>query len=72
MYDGRNLVDDIEGPTDTIYAINVAEWLWRNGELGEFLIQDHGAPDRSKSTTRRPFNSPNDLEKIRLLKGIHI
>lgn len=59
----------IEGPTETIYAIKVADWLWKNGELHRHLIQDVGGPDRSRFTSRRPFTSKDDLDKIDLLKS---
>ena len=62
-------MESIEGPSETIYAIKVAEVLWDPSELAAHLIQDQGAPDRSQTTQRTHFSGEENMKKIDKLKS---
>jgi hypothetical protein len=62
----------LEGTSETIYALKVADVLWSSNELATYLIRDPGAPDRSRSTSRKPFTGEENLKKIDKLKSILI
>ena len=60
-----DLVNDIDGHSCNIYGRNLARFVWPNKEYENYRIAD----ENKKKSSRPPFSSPEDLEKIKKIKG---
>ena len=71
VYNNINLLN-VEHYKDSLYVSALAKILWTEEELATRRIEDAGAPDRSKQSTRIPYDQDDkeNQEKINLIKSL--